>query len=326
MNHRHRMLIALLSVSLPLLGLALAIIFGGPSRPAPMGSINDPFKSVDFSDLPPISTFQAPDGQLLAYREYAPTAAQSTGSVTLVHGSSASSNSMHPMAKALAAAGHRVYALDIRGHGASGIKGQIGFIGQLESDLEAFVQAVHPPAPATLAGFSSGGGFVLRFAASEHRSRFNSYLLLSPFISQDAPNQRPDSGGWANVGVPRIVGLVMLNALGVHTFNHLPVTRFALNDKARSFLTPEYGFNLAMNFRPLSDFEANIRSVDRPCAIVAGTDDEAFYTNKLESIVRSAGKDWPVQLLPEIGHIPLTLEPTALDASVRQVRKLHHAA
>jgi hypothetical protein len=37
-------------------------------------------------------------------------------------------------------------------------------------------------------------------------------------------------------------------------------------------------------------------------------------------MVQSAGKDWPVQLLPSIGHIPLTLEPAALEAVVDLVK------
>ena len=144
---------------------ALAIILGGPGKPHPMGSITDPFTSVDFSDLPQMSRLTARDGTKLAYRFYAPaTSAPSKGSVVLIHGSSATSSSMHPMAKALSAAGFVTYALDIRGHGGSGRKGQIAYIGQLEDDLTDFMKAVSPRPPVTLAGFSSGGGFALRFA------------------------------------------------------------------------------------------------------------------------------------------------------------------
>ncbi|HYA60421.1 MAG TPA: alpha/beta hydrolase [Burkholderiaceae bacterium] len=319
------MTIGILSVGLGLICLALVIIFGGPTRPAAMASINNPFESVDFRDLPPLLSFRARDGKSLAYREYAPSQSKQRGSVTLIHGSSASSSSMHPMAKALATAGYRVYALDVRGHGASGVKGQIDFVGQLESDLETFVATVRPPAPATLLGFSSGAGFVLRFAGSEHGSLFDSYLLLSPFISQDAPNQRPASGGWASVGGPRIVALGILNAVGVRAFNSLPVVSFALSEEARAFLTADYSYNLAMNFRPRRDFLANIRSVSRPCAVIAGAQDEVFYTDKLQEIVHTAGKNWPVVLLPGIGHISVTLDPAALDAVVRQVSRLQQA-
>ncbi len=232
---------------------------------------------------------------------------------------------MHPMAQAMAAAGYVVYAVDMRGHGASGTKGRIEYVGQLDSDLASFLDAVRPAAPSTLVGFSSGGGFVLRFAGGARRSRFGSYLLLSPFLGQNAPSQRPGSGGWVNVGIARIAALTMLNALGIHLFNHLPVTSFALSGEARDMLTPEYDYNLATNFRPLSDYLANMRSVDRPCAIVAGTEDEAFETAKLESIVRDAGKNWPVRLLPGVKHIPLTLEPGALEAIVQEVGRLQES-
>ncbi|MDH4322885.1 MAG: alpha/beta fold hydrolase [Betaproteobacteria bacterium] len=324
MKPRPRMLIPVLIFVVALLALAGSIAFGGPTPPAPMATINDPFRSVDFSDLPPVLIFQASDGQPLAYREYVPVGVQ-RGSVTLIHGSSASSNSMHPMAKALAAAGYKAFALDMRGHGQSGAKGHIRHIGQLDSDLADFVRAVRPPQPSTLAGFSSGGGFVLRFAGGENQSLFGSYLLLSPFLSESAPNQRPGSGGWVNVGVPRIIGLAVLNSLGIRAFNWLPVASFALNEQARTLLTPEYDFNLAMNFRPERDYVANIQRVAKPCAVLAGAADEAFRTEKLEEIVRAAGKGWEVELLPNVGHIPLTLEPSAVAVMVRHVRKLQQA-
>jgi len=55
---------------------------------------------------------------------------------------------------------------------------------------------------------------------------------------------------------------------------------------------------------------------------VAGTSDEAFYTDKLESTFRKQGKNWPVTLLPGIGHIPLTLEPSAVKAAVGAVESM----
>ena len=103
----------------------VAIVFGGPKSLPPMASVNDPFKTVDFSDLPPLRHYAAEDGAALAYRYYDPVGATPRGSVVLIHGSSASSNSMHILAKGFANAGYAAYALDIRGHGASGIKGKI---------------------------------------------------------------------------------------------------------------------------------------------------------------------------------------------------------
>ena len=176
-----------LSIGLPvaLLAAALtaAIALGGPGVPPPMPSINDPFKGVSFASLPALSRFTARDGVPLAYRAYAPNITPARGSVVLVHGSSASSNSMHPMAQAFAPAGYAVFALDIRGHGESGTKGRIAYVGPLDADhgddLEDFVNAVSPPKPAMLAGFSA------RRIASD-RGAYGASLLLQKRFGSDA--------------------------------------------------------------------------------------------------------------------------------------------
>ena len=200
--------------------LAGLIVFGGPGVPDAMPSINKPFNSVDFSSLPALGTYTARDGAKLAFRQY-PTSVDKKGSIVLVHGSSASSESMHVMAQAFAADGYATYALDMRGHGASGDKGQIAYIGQLEDDVEDFLAGVSVAQPRTLLGFSSGAGFVLRVAGSVRQAEFNHYLLISPFLSHTAPTYRPNSGGWVKVGIPRIVGLSILNSAGITAFNHL---------------------------------------------------------------------------------------------------------
>jgi non-heme chloroperoxidase len=296
-----------------------AVMFGGPQSPKPLASTNQPFAAVDFSDLPPLQTYVGKDGAPLSYRHYGTKPASPKGSIVFVHGSSASSSSMHVLGKAFSGAGYEAYTLDMRGHGASGTKGRIGYIGQLEDDVEAFVQSIHPAKPSTLAGFSSGGGFVLRFAGSAKQTLFQNTLLLSPFLGPDAPNYRPDAGGWVSVGIPRFVSLSLLNQIGISAFNDLTVVRFALDENAKSFLTPEYSFALADNFGPHRDYLADIRGMNNPCAILAGTADELFYTDKLAAIFKTPGKSCAVKLLPGIGHIPLTLEPVSADAAVRLV-------
>ena len=308
-------------ITLPLVTLLLlaalggAIAFGGPGEPAPMTSINDPFKGIDYSDLPALSRYSARDGAALAYRVYAPQG-MPRGSVVLVHGSSASSRSLHVLARAVAESGLSAYALDMRGHGDSGSKGQIAYVGQLDDDLEDFMRSVQPARPATLAGFSAGGGFALRVAAGERQTLFDQYLLLSPFIGQDAPTYRPDSGGWVSVGIPRIVALSLLDAVGVHALASLPVTRFALNEQGKLMLTPYYSYALATNFRPRADWRASIRSATQPMRLLAGQQDEAFFAERYAGLFQAEGKDVPVTLLPGIGHVALTLDPLAVRAAV----------
>ena len=294
--------------------IALAVIFGGPSAPTAMPSVNNPFSEVDYSDLPELSHYTARDGQSLAFRRYAAAAATPKGSAVLLHGSSADSRSMHVVAKALSAQGFNVLALDVRGHGGSGVKGKIAYVGQLEHDLQDFVAEVKPLAPTTLVGFSSGGGFALRVAGSERSTLFDRYMLLAPFVSQEAPTYRSDSGGWVKVGVPRYLALLMLNQVGIEQFNYLPVVSYALNDSARESLTPEYSFNLAQNYRPEPNYLATIGRLGKPTQVLVGEQDEMFYPDQFAEVFRSANQHVPVTVVDGANHIGLTLMPAALDA------------
>lgn len=315
--------VLLISLGVVIAILALAIVFGGPGKPAPMASIGDPFRSVDFSDLPPISSFTARDGTKLAYRSYSPaTSTPSGGSVVLVHGSSATSSSMHAMAKALSAAGFTTYALDIRGHGGSGPKGQIGYVGQLEDDLTDFMHAVSPPAPVTLTGFSSGGGFVVRFASSSQQHLFQSYLLLAPFLSQDSPTLRPSGGGWASVGVPRIVAISILNGFGIRMFNSLPVLRFAVSQDAKAILTSEYSYALETNFRPRRNYLADLRNMHRPFHVLIGQNDEVYFPDRFAEVLSQSGHGAPITIIPGVDHIHLILSPVAHEEAVGAIQGL----
>src|SRR5258708_11441873 len=100
-------------------------------RPPPLTSISETARAVDRSTMPDLARFQARDGTGLAYRHY-PARAASVGRVAiLIHGSSGSSTSIHALADALAARGVETFAVDVRGHGASGARGDIGYVGQL---------------------------------------------------------------------------------------------------------------------------------------------------------------------------------------------------
>ncbi len=314
-------LIALAAVvALAAVATILAIALGGPSTVAAMDSINSPFKNLDYSALPPVQRYPARDGVALAYRHYpaaATTAAPALAArrIVLIHGSSASTRSMHPMAQALVAAGFTVDALDVRGHGDSGTRGHIGYIGQLEDDVADFMKAVPNAGPNTLIGFSAGGGFVLRFSASPQAALFDRYVLLSPFLVQ-APTNRPNGGGWASVGIPRIIALTVLNKFGITRWNDLPVTQFALNEEAKKLLTSGYSYALATNFGTHLDYASDIQRAPAALKLVAGVDDELMFSDQYAALFASAGKTIPVTLVPGANHIGATLNAPALAAIV----------
>jgi alpha-beta hydrolase superfamily lysophospholipase len=298
--------------------LGFAIAFGGPAPVKALDSVNQPFSEISMDGLPPVQRFSARDGAALAYRFY-PRAISSTDTthrVVLVHGSSASSLSMHPLAQALAAQGFSVAALDMRGHGDSGPHGDVGYIGQLDDDLEDFMRSVPHTGSNTLMGFSLGGGFALRVAGGPRQQMFDRYVLLSPYLRHDAPTARAGDGGWVSVGVPRVIGLTLLNALGITQLNHLRVKEYALDTAARSRLTPYYSFALAGSFGPHDDYIADIAGAHGKVAVVAGTQDELFYADRFAATFAAAGNKVPVTLVPGLGHSSLTLQPAGHAAVV----------
>ena len=169
-----------------------------------------------FLSLPAIERFQARDGTWLGFRHY-PASGPPRGAwrswCTAPPGPAAAPSTR--CRQALAERGVETFAVDMRGHGASGTRGDIGYVGQLEDDLADFVAVVRktvPSAPLTLVGHSSGGGFALRVAGSPIQNLFERTVLLAPYLGYDAPSTRPGSGGWAKADIPRIIGLAALRA------------------------------------------------------------------------------------------------------------------
>jgi non-heme chloroperoxidase len=128
------------------------VVFGTAKAPRPMQSITDPFRRVDFSDLPPLNRYPARDGAAHSYREY--RAVESSGSgekqvAVLIQGSAADSQSMHPMAKTPVREGVTLFVPDLRGHGANQPRGDLRYVGQLDDDLADLLQQKRPQYPST---------------------------------------------------------------------------------------------------------------------------------------------------------------------------------
>jgi alpha-beta hydrolase superfamily lysophospholipase len=307
------------------IAIAACLTWGGPKPLPPLKSIGDPFKGVRFDDMPALRFFTARDGTQLAYHRYdTADMGHGKGSVMLVHGSSANSNSVHPLAQSFLEAGYTVYAFDIRGHGKSGVKGQVSYIGQLDDDLEDFVNAVQPARPRTLLGFSSGGGFALRVAGSPRGAQFDNFLFMAPYIHYKAMTNRSGaSAAWAAVGIPRMVSLILLNRVGVQHFNDLPVLNFAVTENPKADLVSQYSYALALSFQPPDDYRSVLQSISRPAEVIAGGDDELFFADQYRPLLDDAGRsDIPVTVVPSTGHISLTLSSAGRAAAIAAVQRL----
>ena len=291
-------------------------------RPQELQSISRARGTVDFSALPAVDRFQARDGSWLGYRHYA-AAGTPTGRVAIViHGSSGSSGgTIHALSQGLAARGVEAFAIDLRGHGVSGTRGDIGYLGQLEDDLADFVAVLRksaPTAPITLVGHSSGGGFALRVASSPIQNLFERTVLLAPYLGYDAPTTRPNSGGWAKADVPRIVALMALRSAGINCCDALPVLAFAVPPNSETRLTGTYSDRLMRN-NAVRDWRRDFAAVTKPLTLISGADDELMFADKYAEVVRGASVPVDVRLIEGIDHMGIVASPKAVEIIAEDV-------
>src|SRR4029079_5990583 len=116
------------------LALVVLALLATPLQPVPeLQSISRARASVDFSNLPAIERFQGRDGTWLGFRHYGAGGAPTGRVAIVIHGSSGSSGgSIHALSQALAAHGVETFAVDMRGHGTSGTRRDIGSVGPPE--------------------------------------------------------------------------------------------------------------------------------------------------------------------------------------------------
>jgi alpha-beta hydrolase superfamily lysophospholipase len=295
--------------------LVLTAMIAAPLvRPPELRSVSAAARAVDRSTMPPTERFVARDGTNLAYRHY-PARGTATGKIAiLVHGSSGSSPAVHALSDALAARGVETYAPDTRGHGGSGTRGDIAYVGQLENDLEDFVAVVRkdwPTQPITLLGHSAGGGFVLRVASSPIQNLFARTVMLAPYLGYDAPTNRPNSGGWASADVPRIFALMALRRLGIDCCEALPTLAFAVPANSENFLASTYSYRLMRNFATRG-YRTDLAAATGPLTLISGADDELMLADKYADAVHAVAPKVGVKLIEGVNHMGIVSAPKAV--------------
>jgi non-heme chloroperoxidase len=295
-----------------LLILAAMLAFGTAAVPR---EITTTARSIDRSDLPPVGRYGARDGASLAYRAYP---AGDDRVAIVVHGSAEGGAIMHIVACTLQAAGITVYAPDIRGHGQSGRRGDIDYVGQIEDDLAdlvAYIRMRHPAASLALVGFSSGGGFAARIAGGRYGDLFERYVLLSPTLPPGAPTFRANAGGWMRPYVARIIALRILRSFAIYWFDGLPVVAFAVAPGAAE-LTKTYSARLALSFAANADWRADFRRARQPMTLLVGGDDELNIAERYAPTLQPLKPDLVIEVIEGVDHISLLSDPRAL-ASLR---------
>ncbi|OSJ10473.1 MULTISPECIES: alpha/beta hydrolase [Bradyrhizobium] len=297
--------------------LILAVMIATPlERPPEMRSVSDSAKGIDWSTLPPLERFQARDGTWIGFRHYAANGLATGRGAIFIHGSSGSSGTVnHALTHAIAARGVETWALDIRGHGGSGTRGDIGYVGQLEDDLVDFVAQIRktaPELPLTLIGHSAGAGFSLRVAATPiMQDMFVRTVLLAPYLGYDAPTNKPHAGGWANVDLPRFFALATLRKIGIDCCSQLPVLALAVPASSAKYLVSTYSDRLTRNFATRG-YRTDFPATTRPITIFGGAEDEMMISDKYAETVQAVKPSVDVKIIDGINHMGIVTNPKAI--------------
>ena len=99
-----------------------------------------------------------------------------------------------------------------------------------------------------------------------------------------------------------------------------------MSENTKTILTSEYSYALETNFRPHEDYRADLRNMHQPFRILIGENDEVYYPNRFAEVLKQAGKDVPVTIVPAVDHIHLILSPLALKNAVEAVRSLPYSS
>ncbi|MCP4073046.1 MAG: alpha/beta hydrolase [Hyphomicrobiales bacterium] len=235
--------------------------------------------------------------------------------IVLIHGSGWHSMQYAAMANYLVEnnLGH-VVTPDLRGHGEiPDRRGDIDYIGQLEDDIAILVadlRTKYDVSQVIVGGHSSGGGLVIRLAGGKHGHISDGWVLFAPFIKHDAPTARPDAGGWAYPLVRRIIGLSMLNNIGIYWFNYLTAMQFNMPAFVRDgplghTATLAYSFRLNVSYAPRSNYSQDLASMKKPMLLLAGSNDEAFRPQAYQPTLSDHVTNGEYHILDGLGHIDL---------------------
>lgn len=274
-------------------------------------------ETIDFSsqsdstspDPAPLQTYQARDGTPLGYRHYE-GGSPDAPLLVFIHGSGWHGAVYDGLARTIAQkAGIEVALPDLRGHGPSPqTRGDVAYIGQLEDDIADLVSALRKPGQQLLlGGHSSGGGLAIRYAGGQHGNTLAGAVLLAPYLKYDAPTMRSNSGGWARPLTRRVIGLSMLNAVGIKALNHLTAIQFnfpseVLNGPQGKTATASYSYRMNTSYAPRSDYLADIAALP-PFLLVAGAEDEAFIASAYEPLMKTVNSNGQYQLLDGQSHL-----------------------
>ncbi|MCK7545663.1 lysophospholipase [Marinobacter bryozoorum] len=292
--------------------VAIGLVISDRHREPPRDNTGLAFDELKSGTVPQPdrSTYTARDGTELDYRFYP---AEAERVLILLHGSGWHSRYLASVAGFLSLENlAQVYTPDLRGHGEDpDRRGDTDYVDQLVDDLAdlvALVRERHPQATVIIGGHSSGGGLALRFAESEYLGQADAFLLLAPWLQYNAPTVRAEGAGWATPYTRRIIGLTMLNRIGMDGLNHLPVINFDLPRAYRDGTeTLTYSYRLNKGLAP-DDYTRALSAIQQPTLVLVGSEDALFLPDQFRPVF-DRHMDARVGTVEGVSHLGIAVKP-----------------
>ncbi|MCK9208710.1 MAG: lysophospholipase, partial [Salinivirgaceae bacterium] len=243
--------------------------------------------------------------RIFAYR----FAKQSDNTILLIHGVGSNAYMYNKTAGLLReAAQAEVYAIDLRGHGQSdGNSGDVDYINQYVDDLADIISTIRKEKPngkIIIAGHSMGGGIALRYAMEKQYEQPDGFLLFAPLIGHNSPaflqgqaTENIAEEPFMKIHIERIIGLAMLNEIGNHDYDSLPVLFFNLPETVP---LRKYSHRANKSMTP-DDYVAGLKAVNKPMLVLMGSEDEAFSSEATkEAILKNSNGE--IQIIDKASH------------------------
>jgi alpha-beta hydrolase superfamily lysophospholipase len=234
---------------------------------------------------------------------------QSDNTIILIHGVGSNAYMYNKTAGLLQEATQaEVYAIDLRGHGQSeGKIGDVQYINQYVDDLADIISTVRKEKPngkIIIVGHSMGGGVALRYAMEKQYEQPDGFLLFAPLIGHNSPaflqgqaTEVKAEEPFMKIQIERIIGLTMLNEIGNHDYDSLPVLFFNLPEAVP---LRKYSYRANKSMTP-DDYVVGLKAVNKPMLVLMGNEDEAFSAVATkEAILKNSNGE--IQIIDKASH------------------------
>ncbi|TXK76374.1 alpha/beta fold hydrolase [Paenibacillus sp. N3.4] len=127
--------------------------------------------------------------------------------------------------------------------------------------------------------------------------------MIAPALSPSSPLNRKDgNGNESKVNVPKYALLMLLNAIGIHWFNHTVVyRRLTPTEKLHGTESCNLSYRLALSRMVSNQYTKHLSRLTQPTFVLIGEDDEVFSAEAYEPLYsKHCGAE--VHVIPNHNH------------------------